>query len=148
MKYKRVIFVSTDNTCLGPAAESVFNRIVGEREIEAISRGVVVLFPEPMNAKMVSVMQSHGIELPKEFSEPLTAMDITEDTLLLAMCDQDVLLVREMYPSAKVYKLRNFVGEKGDVEIPLGGSLADYEVCYEHIELLTKMTAERLFRED
>ena len=148
MKYKRVIFVSADNTCLGPAAESVFNRIVGDREIEAVSRGVVVLFPEPMNAKMVSVMQSHGLELPKEFSEPLTVMDITEDTLLLAMCDQDVLLIREMFPDAKVYKFRNFVGEKGDVEVPLGGSLADYEVCYEHIDLLTKMATEKLFRED
>ena len=50
MKYRRVIFVSTDNTCLGPAAESIFNRIAGGREIEAISRGLVVLFPEPMNA--------------------------------------------------------------------------------------------------
>ena len=60
MKYKRVIFVSTDNTCLGPVAESVFNRIAKGREIQAISRGLIVLFPEPMNAKMVSVMDSHG----------------------------------------------------------------------------------------
>lgn len=148
MKYKRVIFISTDNTCLGPAAESIFNRIAVDREIEAISRGMVVLFPEPMNAKMVSVMQSHGLGLEKEFSEPLTAEDIVEDTVLLAMSDQDVLLVREQFPGAKVYKFRNFVGEKGDVEIPLGGSLADYEVCYEHIDLLTKMAAEKLFRED
>ncbi len=148
MKYKRVIFVSMDNTCLGPAAESIFNRIAGDREIEAISRGMVVLFPEPMNAKMVSIMKEHGFGLQKEFSEPLTEEDITEDTLLLAMCDQDVILVREMFPEAKVYKFRNFVGEKGDVEVPLGGSLADYEVCYEHIDLLTKMAAEILFRED
>lgn len=148
MKYRRVIFVSTDNTCLGPAAESIFNRITGGREIEAISRGMVVLFPEPMNAKMLSVMNDHGLTLQKEFSEPLTEEDIVEDTLLLAMCDQDVALVREMFPDAKVYKLRNFVGEKGDVEVPLGGSLSDYEVCYEHIDLLTKMAAEKLFRED
>lgn len=85
MKYKRVIFVSMDNTCLGPAAESIFNRIAGEREIEAISRGMVVLFPEPMNAKMVSIMREHGFGLQKELSEPLTEEDITEDTLLLAM---------------------------------------------------------------
>lgn len=148
MKYKRVIFVSTDNTCLGPAAESIFNRIAGERDIEAISRGMVVLFPEPMNAKMVSVMNDHGLALQKEFSEPLTEEDIVEGTVLLAMSDQDVVLVRETFPDAKVYKLRNFVGEKGDVEVPLGGSLEDYEVCYEHIDLLTKMAAEKLFREE
>lgn len=148
MKYRRVVFVSTDNTCLGPAAESIFSRLVGDREIEAISRGLVVLFPEPMNAKMVNVMQEHGLKLMKEFSEPLTAEDITEDTLLLAMCDQDMILAREMFPDAKIHKFRNFVGEKGDVEVPLGGSLADYEACYEHIDLLTKMAAEKLFRED
>lgn len=147
MKYKRVIFVSTDNTCLGPAAESIFNRIAGNREIEAISRGMVVLFPEPMNAKMVSIMKSHGLEVQKDFSEPLAEEDIVEGTLLLAMSDQDVILVREKFPDAKVHKLRNFIGEKGDVEAPLGGSLVDYEICYEHIDLLTKMAAEKLFRE-
>lgn len=148
MKYRRVIFVSTDNTCLGPAAESIFNRIAGERGIEAISRGLIVLFPEPMNAKMVSVMKERGVEIGKEFSEPLTKDDIVEGTLLLAMSDQDVSMVREMFADVKVYKLRNFVGEKGDVEIPLGKSLADYEMSYEHIDLLTKMAAERLFREE
>ncbi len=147
MKYKRVIFVSTDNTCLSPVAESIFNRIAGNREIEAISRGMVVLFPEPMNAKMVNVMKEHGLAIEKEFSEPLSEEDIVEGTLLLAMTDQDVLLIREKFPEVKAYKLRNFVGEKGDVEVPLGGSLADYEVCYEHIDLLTKMAAEKIFRE-
>ena len=148
MKYRRVIFVSADNTCLGPAAESIFNRIVGARGVEAISRGLVVLFPEPMNAKMVSVMNERGLEIGKEFSEPLTEGDIDGETLLLAMSDQDVSMVREEFPEAKVYKLRNFVGEKGDVEIPLGKSLADYEICYEHIDLLTKMAAEKIFKED
>lgn len=148
MKYKRVIFISMDNTCLGPVAESIFNRIAGDREIEAISRGLVVLFPEPMNAKMVSVMRERGMEIGKELSEPLKKDDIVEGTLLLAMSDQDVSMVREMFPDEKVYKFRNFVGEKGDVETPLGKSLADYETCYEHIDLLTKMAAEKIFRED
>ena len=148
MSVKRVIFVSTDNTCIGPAAESIFNRIAGEREIEAISRGLVVLFPEPMNAKMVSVMNGHGLVMEKEFSDPLTKEDITENTLLLVMTDQELLSVRELFPNVKAYKFRNFVGEKGDIEVPLGKSLADYETCYEHIDLLTKMAAEKIFRED
>lgn len=148
MKYKRVIFISMDNTCLGPVAECIFNRIAEGREIEAISRGLVVLFPEPMNAKMVSVMRERGMEIGKELSEPLKKDDLVEGTLLLAMSDQEVSMVREMFPDEKVYKLRNFVGEKGDVETPLGKSLADYETCYEHIDLLTKMAAEKIFRED
>lgn len=148
MKCKRVIFVCNDNTCLGPAAESIFNRISEKYDVEAISRGVVVLFPEPMNPKMVSIMKSHGMEPARELSRQLEEEDLTEDTLLLAMTDEDVAAVRERFPNASIYKLRNFVGEKGDIEIPLGGTLADYGVCYEHIDLLTKMAAEVIFRED
>ena len=44
IKIKRIIFVSYDDTCLGPLAESIFNRISVGYGVEAISRGVVVLF--------------------------------------------------------------------------------------------------------
>jgi protein-tyrosine-phosphatase len=101
-----------------------------------------------MNAKMVSIMKSHGMEPPRTTSQPLAAEDLTEDTLLLAMTDEDARMVKEQFPDARVYKLRNFVGQKGNIESPLGGTLADYEVCYEHIDLLTKMAAQIIFREE
>lgn len=147
VKIKKVIFVSNDNTCLGPVAESIFNQIGAEYGVEAISRGLVVLFPEPMNAKMRSIMEAHHLEPARELSSQLSEEDITEDTLLLAMTDEDVEQVLESFPEARVQKLRSFVGQKGNIEIPLGGSLDDYEACYEHMDLLTKMAAQIIFKE-
>ena len=147
-KVKKVIFVSCDNTCLGPAAESIFKRIGVNYEVEAISRGLVVLFPEPLNTKMLSVMEKHGLIPEKEFSEQLEKTDLTENCLILTMTEGDLQMVQEMYPDVNAQMLRKFVGQKGDVEIPLGGSLADYEACYEHIDLLTKMAAEIIFKEE
>ena len=148
MKVKKVIFVSNDNTCLGPVAESIFNQIGAKYGVEAISRGLVVLFPEPINAKMLSIMESHGLEPARKLSCQLTAEDITEDSLLLAMTDADVEQVLEQFPDANVRKFRSFVRQKGDIEIPLGGSLDDYEACYEHMDLLTKMAAQIILKED
>lgn len=148
MKCKKVIFVSNDNTCLGPVAESIFCRIGAEYGVEAISRGLVVLFPEPLNAKMLAIMEAHHLKPARELSCQLTGEDITEDSLLLAMTDADVAQVLELFPEANVHKLRSFVGQKGDIEIPLGGSLDDYETCYEHMDLLTKMAAQIIFKED
>ena len=37
---------------------------------------------------------------------------------------------------------------EGDIEEPLGGSLADYGACYEHIDLLVKVAAEIIFKEE
>lgn len=148
MKIRRVIFVCYDNTCLGPAAESIFNQIGAEYGVEAISRGLVVLFPEPLNAKMMQIMESHGLKPASEVSCPLTAADITEDTLILAMSDTDVDMVLDLFSEAKVYKLREFVRRSGNIEAPIGGSLDDYEMCYEHIDLLTKMAAQVILKED
>lgn len=147
-KIRKVIFVSCDNTCLGPAAESIFKRIGVNYEVEAISRGLVVLFPEPLNAKMLSVMEKHGLLPEKELSEQLEMADLTGDCLLLTMTEGDLKMVQEMYPEANAQMLRRFVGQKGDIDTPLGGSLADYEACYEHIDLLTKMAAEIIFKEE
>ncbi len=148
MKIKRVIFISCDNTCLGPTAESIFRRIGAGYGVEAISRGTVVLFPEPMNAKMAEVLKRHGLEFSREKSVVLSEEDITEDTLILAMTEAEVSAVREQFPDADVHRLRSFVGQKGDIEAPLGGSLDDYEECYEHMDLLTKMAAQKIVKED
>ena len=50
-KYDRVIFVSSDDTCKGPMAEGVMKGLIRGRALTTASRGMVVLFPEPINPK-------------------------------------------------------------------------------------------------
>ena len=49
---------------------------------EILARGLVVLFPEPLNQKAEAVMISNGVMLEDYTSMELTDEDITENTLV------------------------------------------------------------------
>lgn len=123
--------------------------VCGERKIGIASRGLVVLFPEPLNPKAVAVLKGNQITPAKDKSEPLTAEDITPETLILTMTAKETEMVKEQFPDAKlVTTLGEFAGKPGDVVEPHGGTLAEYGRCYEYIDLLVKFAAESLFRAD
>ena len=148
-RVKKIIFVCTDNTCLSNMAAAVFEGIRGEREIQVASRGLVVLFPEPINQKAVAILKSHQLVLLDEEAKPLERKDLIPGTLLLTMTRAEKQQVKERFPeNPNVFTLREFTGQEGDIAEPLGGSLADYGACYEHIDLLTKVAAEIIFKEE
>ena len=84
-RINKIIFVCTDNTCLSNMAAAVFEGIRGEREIQVASRGLVVLFPEPINQKAVAILKSHKLELLEEEAKPLESRDLIPGTLVLTM---------------------------------------------------------------
>lgn len=146
--FKKVVFVCTDNTCLSNIAAAVFGNILGDRDIAVASRGLEVLFPEPINQKAVAILKSHGVSLLDNEAKPLESTDLGDDTLVLTMSTMNKIAVLDGYPDARnVYTLAEFVGEPGEVSLPFGGTLADYGRCYEHIDMLTKLAAEQIFKE-
>ena len=123
---KRVIFVCTDNTCLSNMAAAVFEGVRGEREIEVMSRGLVVLFPEPINQKAVAILTSHRLVLLADEAKPLESTDFIPGTLVLTMTGTEREQVKERFPDMpNIYTLREFAGRDGDITEPLGGTLAD-----------------------
>lgn len=148
MKYKKIVLVCTDNTCLSIMAESVMRSIALPGR-EVISRGLVVLFPEPINSKAVAVLKGNQMAPVKETSEKLVAEDLDgEGVLVLTMTEKGSLTVKERFGSlVEVYSLGAFVREPGDIVEPYGGTLAEYGACYEYIDLLTKMAAEIISQE-
>ena len=48
-RYDRLIFVSSSDTSVGPMAEAILQSKYLLEELEITSKGVVVLFPEPIN---------------------------------------------------------------------------------------------------
>lgn len=146
-KVNRILFVCTDNTCRSIMAESVMRAVDRDNVLNVGSRGLVVLFPEPLNPRAVAVMKGNGMSPCKQSSEGLEASDITSDTLILTMTKQESASVKERFPHARVSSLGLFAGKLGDIEQPHGGSMADYGACYEYIDLLVKLAAEILFRE-
>ena len=56
--------------------------ITVHKDIEIISRGLIVLFPEPVNPKAIAVMRQKGIILDNRTSVALTEEDIPEGAIL------------------------------------------------------------------
>ena len=146
--YKKVIFVDTNNTCRGIMAEAVFRSIDRKKRLTVCSRGLVVLFPEPINPKVTAILKGDQLEPPKEYSEEIRAGALSAGTLVLAMTGYECRQLRERFPEfPDIFPLAEFAGQPGDIEEPHGGTISDYGACYEYIDFLVKMAAEKLFGE-
>ena len=136
-RYQKLIFVSMGGTCRSILAKAIYNNMGKEDELKAESRGMVVLFSEPVNPKAVAIAKSKGIDIDKENSQPLEEEDFGDDTIVLVMTDLLKKQVYEKFKSAvNVYSIREFTGEALDVESAFGGELVDYGLGYEYLERL------------
>lgn len=143
--YDRIIFVCEGNHSKGPMAETIYKSLTENESIPAISRGLVVLFSEPVNEKAVSVLENHGLTSAVEFSKELTKEDITENALILTMTDKQKKQAIDKYEIENdIFSIKEFNGEEGEVKDPYGGTLVDYEECYNELLRLIKKTIYKL----
>lgn len=145
MVYNKLIFVCTGNTCRSPMAEAIFKNLDHESGIKVISRGLVVLFGEPINPKAEVILNKHHLDIKNHISKGLKEAEIDDNTLILTMTSDHKRKIQETYPNAKeVYTLTEYAGEEGDVVDPYGGTLVDYEECYTELARLVKKTVYKL----
>lgn len=136
-KYDRLIFVSNSDTCRGPMAEAILKSKFLLSELEVESRGLVVLFPEPVNQKAEAILASHGLTMKDHTAKMLEQEDFDERTLILVM--EDALKQRIFQEHENVqntWQLSEYIKEETDVTEPVGGSLADYGDCYELLDCM------------
>ena len=144
-KYQKLIFVCTGNTCRSPMAEVIYKNLEKVSDMKVCSRGLVVLFAEPLNPKAEIVLKKHDLELDNHMAKGLKASDLEENTIILTMTSGHKKKVQELYPEVKdVYTIKEFAGEIGDVVDPYGGTLMDYEECYTELGRLVKKTVYKL----
>lgn len=133
-KYNRIIFVCGSDTCRAPMAAGILSECNLKRPIEILARGLVVLFPEPLNQKAEAVMISNGINTEGFVSTELAEEELTEDTLVLVMEYTQKGKLLEKYKNANpenVCVLTELVGEELEIIDPYGGTLQAYGLCYE-----------------
>lgn len=121
-KYDRLIFVSNSDTCRGPMAEAILKSKFLLSELEVESRGLVVLFPEPVNQKAEAILASHGLTMKDHTAKMLEQEDFDERTLILVM--EDALKQRIFQEHENVqntWQLSEYIKEETDVTEPVGG---------------------------
>ena len=128
------MFVTGNGTCRAPMAAGILGECKLKRPVEIIARGMVVLFPEPMNQKAEAVLISNGINMEGYTSRQLTEEDLTEDTLVLLMERAHMEKLLEKFENASpgnVFVLTELVGDELEIIDPYGGALQAYGLCYE-----------------
>ena len=135
LKYRKLIFVCRDNSCRSPIAAAIMREINKMPELEIISRGIIVLFPEPYNPKARAILANNNIILENGTSIGLEDSDFTEDTLVLTMDrDEKQKVQSEFEKSQNVYTIMEFAGGSGDIFDPYGGDADVYALFFESIK--------------
>lgn len=139
--YNKVIFVSKENLVLGPMAEWIFKSMLMDKEKQILSRGLVVLFPEPCNMKVTELLIDHGIPQEKQVSVAFSADEVTDQTLILTMnFVEKVKVLEEFGIEDNVFTMNEFAEEEGEIlRNPAGGD-DTYEASYVEIrDMLCKI---------
>lgn len=129
--FNKVIFVGKRATCREPMAMALLKNEPLWHPVEVQARGLVVLFPEPLNQKAEAVMISSGISISDYMSTQLESSDFSEDTLILTF-DQEIReKVMEMDGAQNVYVLTDVTGDELEIMDPYGGDVMSYGLCLE-----------------
>ena len=142
--WDKVVFVCRSDTCRAPMAAALLRECSLKREVEIESRGMVVLFPEPLNQKVSAVMISNGINLEGYMSEQLVAEEVDANTLLLVMEAKEIpqvlgIVGEDKLPQVQV--LTTLVGEELEIMDPYGAPLPSYGLCFESLSKTIKKLA-------
>lgn len=133
-QYRKIIFVCENGTTRAPMAEAIMKEYTLRYPLEIESRGLIVLFPEPLNQKAEAVLISNGINMDEKMSCQLEENDLMEGNLILTMeAAQKEKLFEEFQTAvqADVEVLTELVGDELEILNPYGGSLQSYGLCYE-----------------
>lgn len=133
-KYDKVLFVSSSDTCRGPMAEAIMQHRVLLEDILIDSKGMVVLFPEPVNQKAEEILKQNGLSMSEHEAVQFTKDDFDNRTLILVMEAVQKAKIEEEYRDAvkNLHLLTEYNGSgTGDVASPHGGDLIEYGRCFE-----------------
>lgn len=115
-------------------AEAIMKEYTIRYPVEIESKGLVVLFPEPLNQKAEAVLISNGINMSEKMSSQLEEEDLSPDNLLLtfeAAQKEKILEDFAEAAQANVEVLTELVGDELEIINPYGGTLQSYGLCYE-----------------
>lgn len=94
------------------------------------------------------VMQARGLDISQHRSKGVEGAYLEKFDLILTMERNHKEALRVEFPhlSDRIYTLSEMVGQKYDIEDPIGGSEAEYEAAADEIERLIEAGFEKIKR--
>lgn len=147
-----ILFVGRGDSGREVMAKAILDnrlRKSGSAGMEVKARGLVVLFPEPVNSKVVQILENNEVPLEFDCAFQLEQSDIDNSDLVIVMDDTLKQRILESYQNTEqVFTLKELAGEEGSVLDPYGKELMDYEYCFRELNrLLDKISVTHMGRE-
>jgi protein-tyrosine phosphatase len=130
-----ILFVCTGNLCRSPMAAGLLRQRLLEKGLEAqhrvVSAGVWAVDDHPASSQAIAVMAERGIDITDHVAHTITASDVAEADLILAMSREHEEVIQNTWPqySWRVHRLSEMVGKRRDVVDPYAGPIEGYRAC-------------------
>ncbi|RNB82031.1 low molecular weight protein arginine phosphatase [Brevibacillus fluminis] len=140
----KVLFVCTGNTCRSPMAEALF-RDKTEGGFEVKSAGVSAYVGQRASEHARKVLELRGIA-HDHAAQRVDDHLIAWADLILTMTHGHKAMIQQYFPGVahKLYTLKEFVGESGEVADPYGGDFTLYQHCATELEQTLDKLHEKL----
>ena len=134
-------------------AEAILQHKLLLEDILVDSKGMIVLFPEPVNPKARDVLMQHNLELEEQAAVQFSADDFDERTLILTMEKTQKEKIQEEYGEQvrNLYTISEYsqMEDEEDIYDPHGKALEEYGHCFDVLEIIiSKLTNVLLQEED
>ena len=150
-----VLFVCTGNLCRSPMAETLFKHFLEKKyppadvlNWQVASAGTLAARGEPATLGAQLAMSRRELTLINHRSKQVTRKLLAKFKLVLVMESghKEALQVEFPLYARKIYLLSEMAGKQGDIEDPIGGSLADYAMTANEIDGLIEGGFEKIFQ--
>ena len=137
-----ILFVCTGNTCRSPMAAAIARDVIAKQrgiaidELDAAgiaveSAGVYAGPGSPATHEAVEAMQQIDVDLNSHRSQPVSSELLDRADVIYCMTQSHEMALLQMAPH--VADKTNLLDPDGDIDDPIGGSLAVYQRCAENI---------------
>lgn len=146
----KVLFVCTGNTCRSPMAEAIFNTLSDIKNTSAVSAGVATVPNSIISKNAFQVVKENlNLEMTGRFSVQLNEELIDAADLILTMTESAKYYISNSIPDVKmkIFTLKEYVGENGDVIDPYGGNIEIYSKTFNELNRLITMVLKKIKEE-
>jgi len=133
-----VLFICTGNICRSPIAEYLFNHYSQQRKLPFTSSSAGLLDTGSMiSVNSMQLLAEQGIMSQEHYSRKINQEILSESWLILTMEIRQRDYIRNNFPDAshKVFTLKEYIGEDGDIADPVGLDIDYYRDIYQQIDI-------------